>query len=137
MSLIRINRNPPRSQLAVFGVVWAVFFGVLAAMAFRRGTMPWAAAFGVVAVGVPALGAVVPGTLRIVYLASAYMAFPIGWVVSHMVLAGVYYVVLTPIGLVMRCFGYDPMGRRFDQVSSSYWIARKDADRVERYFQQF
>jgi hypothetical protein len=137
MSLIRINRNPSRRQLAVFCVLWAVFFGLLGVAALRRGTTSWAIAFGVVAVCVPALGRIVPGMLRFIYVSSAYLTLPIGWVVSHLVLAGVYYAVLTPIGLAMRCFGYDPMGRSFNRASQTYWIARQEPDRVDRYFRQF
>jgi hypothetical protein len=136
MSLIRIDHNPSRRQLAVFGVLWAVFFGAFALAAFHRGATPWAVAFGAVALAVPALGAVVPGSLRWVYLASAYLTLPIGWIVSHVVLASVYYIVLTPIGLAMRLFGYDPMGRGFDRSSPTYWVPRKEPDRVDRYFRQ-
>jgi hypothetical protein len=68
----------------------------------------------------------------------SYLAWPIGFVVSHVVLALVYYLVLTPIGLAMRVFGYDPMRREFDRSAESYWIARDTAEiKAERYFRQF
>jgi hypothetical protein len=138
MSLIRIDHDPSRRQLAVFGLLWAVFFGVI-------GWIVWAktdslAPAGIVwtaAAVVPLLGAVVPGLMRIVYLAMAYVAFPIGFVLSHVILALVYYLVLTPIGLLMRLFGYDPMHRRFDPDASTYWVTRQQDGDVERYFRQF
>jgi hypothetical protein len=83
------------------------------------------------------VGLAVPSFLRYVYVGMAYLAFPIGWVVSHLVLAAVYYLVLTPVGLLLRGFRYDPMNRRFDPHAESYWTPRESADDVQRHFRQF
>ena len=46
--------------------------------------------------------------------------FPIGWVMSYVLLGGVYFLVLTPIGLAMRICGRDPMQRKFDRQAKTY-----------------
>ncbi len=38
--------------------------------------------------------------MRAVFVGMSYLAWPIGFVVSHVILALVYYLVFTPIGLV-------------------------------------
>ena len=43
---------------------------------------------------------------------------PIGWTISQLILGVVYYLVITPIGLIMRLGGYDPMKRRLDRSAS-------------------
>ena len=48
-----------------------------------------------------------------------------------------YYLVLTPIGLIRRISGRDPLHRRFDRDADSYWIARKPASDTKRYFRQY
>ena len=53
------------------------------------------------------------------------------------ILGLIYYLVLTPIGLLMRVFGKDPMRRRLDRTAESYWIERDEAAASERYFKQF
>ena len=80
----------------------------------------------------------VPAFMRLVFLGMPFLAWPIGFVVSHVVLAVVYYLVLTPIGLLTRLFGYDSMEKRFDPEAESYWFKRS-IKRVEskRYFRQF
>jgi len=90
------------------------------------------------AVAVPAVGWFSPRFLRLVFVGMSYAAFPVGFVVSHVVLAVVFYGVLTPIGLIMRIFGYDSMKRRFDADTDSYWVER-DPSGTEptRYFRQF
>jgi hypothetical protein len=137
MSLIRINKDPSRRELAVFGLLWLAFVAFAGWLAFRRGFSQVAIGLWIAAVVVPAVGAVAPALLRLVYLGLTYAALPIGLVVSYTLLAVLYYGVLTPIALVMRLCGYDPLQRRFDPQAKSYWTAR-DADvNVERYFRQF
>ena len=138
MSLIRIDHDPSRRQLAVFGIAWLVFFAALGGIVFARGGSPLtAAAIWALAVVVPAVGWCLPGVMRIVYLAMAYAAFPIGIVISHLLLMAVYYLVLTPTGLLMRLFGYDPMQRDFDSQAETYWHPRPEHTKIERYFRQF
>jgi len=137
MSLIRIDRNPSRRQLAVFGLVWLVVFAALGGMALSQNGSAAAAVLWTAAVLIPAIGWLVPSFMRIVYLGMAYLTFPIGLVVSFVILAAIYYAVLTPIGLLMRLVGYDPMCRRRDANAASYWTSREPVDDVRRYFRQF
>lgn len=138
MSLIRIQKDPSPRQLRGFGLVWLVFFGVVGALVLRRtGSLPGAIAVWAAAVLVPAVGAFWLPLLRAAFLGMSYAAFPIGWVVSHLVLAIVYYLVLTPIGLGMRLVGRDPMLRRFDRATGSYWLPHRPTDDPKRYLRQF
>ncbi len=138
MSLIRIDHHPSRQQLTIFGLLWTAFLGVAGWIVFSRfGSMPAAIGIWIAAVAVPLAGVALPELLRLVYLGMAYAAFPIGYVVSHAVLAAVYYLLILPTGLLMRLCGYDPMQRRLDPNINSYWLERKPADDVNRYFRQY
>lgn len=64
-------------------------------------------------------------------------AVPIGWSLSALVLMLMYYLVLTPIGLVMRLCGRDAMNRRFDHDAPSYWGPHQPAADKRRYFRQY
>src|SRR3989304_6914976 len=114
MSLIRIDHNPSRRQLAIFGAVLLVFFTVVGIVMHARGVSAMATvSVWIAAAGVPVMGWTAPSFLRIVYLGMAYLALPIGFVVSYLLLAAIYYLVLTPTGLLMRMLGHDPINRRF------------------------
>jgi len=52
-------------------------------------------------------------------------------------LAIVLYLVFTPVGLLLRLLGRDPLERGFDRAAPSYWTARRRADTMDRYFRQF
>lgn len=136
MSLIRINRNPSGRQLLVFGLAWVVFLALLGWDAWSRGQHLAAETTWTLAAVVPLAGLISPGFLRYVYLAASYATYPIGFVVSRVVLTLVYYLALTPIGLTMRLFGHDPLSRRFDPKARSYWVSRSGAKPAESYFRQ-
>jgi hypothetical protein len=138
MSVIQINRDPSRRQLNQFGFIWLGFLALFGALAWFRFDHPrLAVGLWVAAVAVPVVGWIVPAFMRLVFLGMTYVAFPIGFVVSHVVLAIVYYLVLTPIGLSMRLFGYDPMRRRLERECPTYWVERPPTPEVARYFRQF
>ena len=146
MALIRIQRDPSKRQLAVFAAGWAVLLGLLGAVLFWHSGRPGLAAvcWGS-ALGVPLAGLLSVRLLRLVYLGTLWAGLPIGWVLSHLVLAVVYYGLLTPVGLVMRVAGRDPLDRRFDPAASSYWTPRapeaepseQDDRALDRYFRQY
>jgi Saxitoxin biosynthesis operon protein SxtJ len=136
MPLIRINKNPSGRQLAVFGVAWLVFLGLAGWASWSRGRHAPAEVLLAAAVAVPLAGLASPALLRWVYLALSYATFPIGYVVSYVVLAIVYYLALAPIGLTMRLFRHDPLSRRLEPGAKSYWKARGPARAVQEYFNQ-
>ncbi len=138
MGLIDINKNPSPKEIRWFGALLAAFFGCLGIVASKRfgaesaAKLLWlcGAGFGVVYYAVPPLR-------RPLYLGWIHAAFPIGWVVSHTVLAASYYLVLAPVGLVMRLLGRDPMARRLTPDSTTYWQPHQQPTDKSRYFKQF
>jgi len=48
----------------------------------------------------------------------------LGRIVNPIVLAVLYYAVITPAGLLLRAAGQDFLRRRFDKNAASYWIPR-------------
>ncbi len=137
MSLVRIHPDPSRRQLAVFGVVWLVFFAVVGVGALKHGRPAAAVAFWTTAILVPAIGGWSPRFMRVLYLGMAYATFPIGFVLSWLLLAAVYYLVVTPTGIVMRAIGHDPLKRFDDAGAESYWIPREPDEGLDDYFRQF
>jgi hypothetical protein len=129
MALLEINWHPDRRELKQFAVLWVGIFSLIGVDCWlRRGALSAAAVFGAIAAA-GVVGYFRPGFLRPVYIAWMAVAWPIGWTVSHL--------VLTPIGLLMRLFGYDPLNRRFDRSAESYWTPHDPGADASRYFKQF
>jgi hypothetical protein len=136
MSLIRISRNPSGRQLKVFAAAWLLFLGLAGSACWLRGRHGEAEALWAAAAVVPLAGTVSPVFVRYAYLGLSYATYPIGYAVSYGVLAIVFFLVLTPIGLAMRVFRHDPLGRRFDAGQRSYWRPTDPTKPVESYFDQ-
>jgi hypothetical protein len=137
MALIEVNWNPDRRELKQFALLWTGFFGLIGAYVLvRHGESTAAAVFGMLA-ALGIVGYVRPGVLRPVYILWMALAFPIGWLISHLLLMIVFYLAITPIGLVMRWLGRDPLERRLDRSAASYWTPHRTDDAPERYFKQY
>jgi hypothetical protein len=139
VSLIEINTNPTPRQLRQFAGIWfPAFCGVVGGLLWYRAGLPtvamtlWAGA-AVFAVA----GLMKPMLARPVFVAWMVFAFPIGWMISHLCLAVVYYLMITPTGLIMRCCGRDPAERKLDRSAKTYWNPREPVQDTRRYFRQF
>jgi hypothetical protein len=138
MAMIDINWDPSRRELRQFGGLCILFFGGLSAWAwFGHESSLWATVAGTAAVVLGGLGLAAPGLLRWVFVGWTLAAFPIGWTISHILMAIIYFGLITPIGLVMRAVGYDPMEREFDRQATTYWKKHEQSQDVGRYFRQF
>jgi hypothetical protein len=136
MALIEINWQPTRRDLRLFAVVQ---LNVAAAIAWILARRDWdGAAIGLLAVAVGGLlvGLAAPEWLRPAYVAWMAASYPIGWVVSHVLLAIVYYGVVTPIGVILRMSGRDTLRLR-SRPESTYWVRRPPSPESTRYFRQF
>ena len=138
MSWIEINTKPTARELLVFGwllVAFAGLFGLTLRLRFAAPTAGWI----VWGVGAVVAGAffLLPALRRPVYLGSMYLALPIGFVMSHVLVGLVFFVVLTPIGLGMRLLGRDTLGRKLDPGARTYWVEHDPHRDPRRYFRQF
>jgi hypothetical protein len=138
MSLIEIDWNPGRRQLRVFGLSAMAASVVLAGVFVLVWGLAIVWAIAALAVGGAILlcSLVSPRVARLIYVALSAVGLPIGFVVSFILLAAFYFLLLTPIALVFRLIGRDSLHRRFDRGSDSYWVPRKPTASLDRYFHQ-
>ncbi len=138
MALIELNRNPSRRELMTFGAIFALFFAAVGALLRWKFGAPAAAAAVWSAAGLITVAFILlPPTRRPLYLGMAGLGWPIGWVVSHVAMAFIYYVVFMLTGLALRVTGRDPMRRRLDAQAQSYWVEHRAGGDRARYFRQF
>jgi len=131
------DRFPTPSELRWFGVIVAVFFGVIGAVAgWRFDSAESQLVLWCVGVGL-ALVYYVVKPLRIPFYLTWMTVFaPIGAAISTLLLGLIYFGVLTPIAKTMALFGRDRLGRRFDPELPSYWTPSDPSGDLDRYFRQ-
>lgn len=138
MALHSFNRHPSPADLRSFGRLLVPFVVLVGGVVrWRTGSTGAAAAVWVVGGLLAAAYLAVPAARRPIFLGWTGVAFPIGWVVSHLVLGAVFYLVFTPIGWLVRRINGDPLQRRFEASRPSYWIERPAGTDVGRYLKQF
>ncbi|MBM4337229.1 MAG: hypothetical protein FJ108_15205 [Deltaproteobacteria bacterium] len=145
--MVEINLRPDARTLRQFGFIALGGFGLLALLAWN-GWLAFAylgeASRASVALALAALAAVsglfslvFPKANLPIYLGLTIAAFPIGFVLSYVIMGTLFYVVIAPIGLLMRVFGHDPMDRRFRPDAKSYWLDARPQRPRDSYFKQF
>ena len=137
--MIEINWNPSRRELRQFAGLWFPgFFGLLGALLlYHTGSLAVAGWVWGPALVLSVFGYFTPRLTRPVFVAWICAAYPIGWLVSHLLLAAVFFLIITPVGLVLRLLGRDPLQRKFDRSAKTYWIPHDPASDSARYFRQF
>ncbi len=130
-----------RKALRAFGWVVGGVLLVIAAFVFYQNDGEATAAVIALAAGAAILlagGAFRPAALRPLYIVWMTLALALGFVMTRVLLTITFVVMITPIGLLMRAFGKDPMQRKIDPALPTYWIPKEpsgdDRERLTRYF---
>ena len=139
MAMIEINWSPSRRELKQFAGIWfpGLFALVGALVAYHTQSLAVGACIWVPGLLLGLIGFLFPRLARPVFVGWMCVAYPIGWIVSHVLLAAVFFLVITPIGLAFRVLGRDPLRRKFDRSASTYWIPHSASRDSRRYFRQF
>ena len=138
MAVVDLRLDPTDRELRWFGPLLALFAGVVGAIARWQFDAPSVSAALWTADGlITTFYLLVPASRIVIYRCWIFATYPIAWVVAHGVLAAVYYLVVTPIGLAMRLIGRDLLSRDFLSEAETYWIARRPRRETSQYFRQF
>jgi hypothetical protein len=125
-------------MLRQFAGLWIAFFGGFALwQGLVRGNETLAWVFGALALGIGPVGLVRPPLLRPIFIGWMLLAFPIGWTVSKIIMALVFYGLFTPLAIIFRLIGRDALALRAVRNSDTYWISKPAARSARNYFRQF
>jgi hypothetical protein len=105
-----------------FGFVFFVVFSV-AGFIFRESSASWfwyAAATFLLIIALAA-----PRLLRPANKLWFLFGMALGRVTTPIVMGIIFYLVVTPTGLIFRALGKDPLRLRIDKAATTYWIERR------------
>lgn len=131
MHSLRVNRAEREFGLIVGGV-----FVLLGSWWFYRGKFHSAAyVFTVLGAVLILFGVIAPRLLVIPRKLWMKLAEVMSYVSSRIILAIVFFLVLTPIGLVKRAMGWDPLQRRAGS-RDSFWQPYPERQRNPRHYEK-
>ncbi|MEI7898829.1 MAG: SxtJ family membrane protein [bacterium] len=130
--------NPSRNVLRQFAALWLLCFLALGASQYFLKGHP-VAGFALMAaallVGLP--GLIRPALVRRVFVAGMVLAFPVGWLISLLLLWLLYVLVLTPVAVFFRLRGRDLLGRKPRPGQASFWEPKQTPLDPGSYFRQY
>ena len=91
------------------------------------------------------------GFYRFLYCLSAFLLvvggfFPqrfkqitdvVGQVITKFLLSIIFFIIITPIGVIMRVLGKDTLDKNIDKKKESYWVSRDVQDDISAYEKQY
>ena len=110
-------------ELQKFGITLGIVFGLFGAIFCLRGReyflyiLILSALFLICAFCAPVC-------LKPVHKLWMTFAMAMGWVMTRVILCILFYLVVTPTGLVARLFGKAFLDIKFDKTAASYWIPK-------------
>ena len=139
MPLVEMKWRPSIKELRSFGVIAVIMMTLIGMILHWWKGISITCVLYMVAAGVVVflLSRVRAQLVKPVYIGLQLVTLPIGMVVSFVLMALFYYIIITPIGLFFRLIGRDPLCRKFDRRADSYWVPHRPADSAARYFKQF
>ncbi len=111
-------------ELRKFGFSFGLGLNILGCIMFYRhkGHFIWFSSIGSIAL---ILAISYPVILSPVKKISEKVIFIIGWLTSVISLLIAFYLIFTPIAILLRIFGKDLLNEKIDKNVTSYWIKRK------------
>lgn len=111
-------------QLRSFSTVMAAAFVIIGVMLLLRRKPEFWLSWAIAAVFYAA-GLAGPQWLGLAYCGWMGLARILSWVNTRILLIIIFYGIMTPAGIVMKLFRFDPLERKFQKSIKSYWHPRR------------
>ena len=131
------NLKSEKSDLRKFGMAVGLVFVLIAGVLFWNEKSSFKVLLGI-GLFLFASGVVLPFILKPVYWVWMVFAILLGWFMTRVILSLLFYVVLTPMGLILRLSGKRFLDLKWGENQETYWNYRevKSADQIN-YDKQF
>ena len=131
------NIKSEKSDLRKFGITIGVILLIIAGFLFwkEKESFQILLTFGVT---LCILGIAIPIILKPIYWVWMIFATILGWIMTRVILSLLFYIIVTPIGLIPRFFGKQFLELKWDKSKESYWNYRTIKHlKMEDYEKQF
>ena len=129
------NIKSEKSDLRKFGITVGVILLIIAGFLFwkEKESFQIILAIGIILF---ALGITIPALLKPVYLVWMIFATILGWLMTRVILSLLFYVIVTPIGLISRLFRKQFLELKWDRSKDTYWNYRATKQLKEKNYEK-
>ena len=113
-----------KSNNRSFGILFFIVFLILGLYPTLKGNSP---NIYLISISIPFIILGIINSKILTPLSNAWIKLGeiLGIIIAPIVMAIIYFFILTPISLVVRIFGKDLLSIKFDKQVNTYWINRK------------
>ena len=134
--MIEEIKNIPNSNKDIksfgitIGIILFIISGLL--MYYGKGSYQLIAIVASIFIG---LGLILPALLKPIYFVWMTFAAILGWVMTRVILSLVFYLIMTPIGLLTKLLGEDFLALKMIK-SDSYWNYRDSSEELNQNYEK-
>jgi hypothetical protein len=132
-----LDWSPSRRVLRQFSALCLILLLTVGCWHRSRGHEIRAEILFILALSIGPLGLARPGAVRPLFITWMMLVFPIGWVVSRLAIAAMYFGVIVPLGLLFKLIRRDVLCRRYEPEVDTYWVQRPATVPVTSYFRPY
>lgn len=130
------NQQPKMLENRTFGLIFAGIFAVIALFPLISGgdIRQWA---GIISLAFASVAIVFPSLLLPLNKFWVKFGLFMHKIVNPILMGLVFFVAVFPTGMVLKLLGKDPMRRKLDSATDTYWIERDEPLSKESFDNQF
>ena len=129
------NIKSEKTDLRKFGIAVGAILLIIAGFLFWKEKVSFQI-FLAIGIILFALGITIPALLKPVYLVWMLLATILGWLMTRVILSLLFYVIVTPIGLISRLFRKQFLELRWDRSKDTYWNYRATKPLKEKNYEK-
>ncbi len=118
------NIKDSKKDLKKFGLTIGIVLVILSVLLFYKGKNS-AAYFGAVGIVLSVLALLAPMILKPLNKIWMSLSIVLGWIMTRVILTVLFYLAITPIGLLIKLFRKDFLELKIDKSKSTYWQKRE------------
>jgi hypothetical protein len=122
-----------RKEIRNFGITIGLILLVISAILFWKANTSYLI-FIIIGLVLLGSGLTIPIILKPIYLIWMVFATILGWIMTHVILSLLFYIIFTPIGLILRLFGKQFLVLKWDKAQESYWNIRNEQVKDKIYY---
>jgi hypothetical protein len=131
------NIKESKKDLRKFGLTVGIVLLAIASLLYWKGKENYTA-FGIIGGFLVVVSILFPIILRPLNKIWMTLAILMGWIMTRVILIVIFFIVLTPLGLIARLIGKDFLDLKIDKEKNSYWEVRdKKGEAAVDYERQF
>jgi len=126
-----------KQDLRKFGITLGIAFAIFSCILFLKHKHFFVPA-ACISISLVLTALIKPLLLNPVELAWLKLGYALSWINTRLILCVLFFFFVTPIGLIMRLFGRDILGKRIDKRKASYWKSKEHKEfKQTDYSRQF